>query len=918
MDLTSHFNPQENIISELYDKECSSDIFSEGAFRDYEEITNSTKIKTFSQLQAEMDLSWYKNKNYRIVNTKDDLYRCAKEMIKAPLIGFDTETTGLTVYNISHNNPHKDKLCGLCLSWEKNQGIYVPTYMANMDNLDLSCALDILQPILERKALACHNGMFDAKVMYDLGIILNIIHDTALLQFNIDSDIFRGTRKLKGLVKQHLGYDAVEFEDIFEYKKDYRLFRYVSEEVARVYACADADHTLQLVPILLNLISRGQLRGYKRNVEMIIPFMRSEYEGKSVDYEKLELLNNINDKDIETVKHLIYRYVGTELAYRKSNSFSSEMFRFSITSSSQLADVVYNKLKYPRPEIRHKGRGMSESKVSISKRQLAFWAKSVDTTGKTLAAEKLLDGDLLSNSINHPELGLEDSEHVLLKKDKFVKCRYRLSLLITLYRTLFKNKTSFFAPLLKGNTEGKYFSNINMQRAATFRVLDPIQTLDKRLKKVIAPSENQYQIAADWSQVEARVAAGFAHDEQLVAQLDDFEADYHRLAAAAIQNKLPEEVTDEERKAYKPINFGIIFGIGAKGIVDQKYGVGIEEEKYKELIKETQQKIDDWKVGMHYVQDALDRARAIAVTPVPDDEVPYTLKGHKAGRVISNNGRIRWFNLDNMSNQSIAAIHRKAGNFPIQCFALDLLLEAVTRWNTILKNAGLIDIKVKDDYSPLGYHFENKVKTMAYVHDEMEILVDKDINPRWILKALYNSMVINIPGYPTFYIGAGIVKNWYEAKDGDHEIPSQMFKELASKDYPIYAPYETCTQEMLDQEIKDFLYNRCVEEFNKAGVDIKTVTTLTTKDISNMKSYFVKNKICDLFKPGRPVDKNEKRYNDKLIACLENMFNHKIEVVVVSEEESYSEDDSNFIIEYEEDLGADDLEIEEEEELYEA
>lgn len=918
MDLTSHFTSPEKITSELYDKEYSSDIFSEGAFRDYEEITNATKIKTFSQLQAEMDLSWYKNKNYQIINKKDDLYRCAKEMIKAPLIGFDTETTGLTIYNISHDNPHKDKLCGLCLSWEKNQGIYVPVYMANMDNIDLSYALDILQPILERKGLACHNGMFDAKVMYDLGIILNVVHDTALLQFNIDSDIYRGTRKLKGLVKQHLGYDAVEFEDIFEYKKDYRLFRYVSEEVARIYACADADHTLQLVPILMNLISKGQLRGYKRSVEMIIPFMRSEYEGKSVDYEKLALLNEINDRDIETVKHLIYRYVGTELAYRQYNSFNAEMYRFSITSSSQLADVVYNKLKYPRPEIRHKGRGMSESKASISKRQLAFWAKSKDTTGKTLAAEKLLDGDLLSFSVNHPELGLKDDEHILMKKDKFVKCRYRLALLITVYRTLFKNKTSFFAPLLKGNTDGKYFSNINMQRAATFRVLDPIQTLDKRLKKVIAPGPNQYQIAADWSQVEARVVAGFAHDEQLVEQLDWCESDYHRLATAAIQNKLPEEVTDEERSAYKSINFGIIYGIGAKGIVDQKYGVGLDEDKYKQLIKETQQKIDDWKIGMHRVQSALDRARAIAVTPVPEDEVPYTLKGHKAGRVISNNGRIRWFNLDNMSNQSIAAIHRKAGNFPIQCFALDLLLEAVIRWNALLKDANLIDIKVKDDYSPLGYHFENKVKTMAYIHDEMEILVDKDVNPRWVLKALYLAMVMHIPGYPTFYIGAGIVKNWYEAKSGDHEIPSQMFKELSEKDYPIFAPYETCTQEMLDKEIREFIYNRCVEEFNNAGVDITTATTLTTKDILNMKSYYIKTKICDLFKPARPYDSDEKRYNDKLIACLETMFNHKIEVVVVSTEETHVEDEPDLLIDYEEDLGGDDFEEDEEEELYEA
>lgn len=874
------FNTFNDDDEELYyDKEYSSSPFSSEGIRFFEEQVNATKIKSFAALKAGMNLDWLANKDYRIIETKQDLFWAVKQMYSKEFIAFDTETTGLKIYDISHDNPVKDHVVGLCFSWEINQGIYIPIDMINMNNLNTKLVLLCVKQILELKKIICHNGMFDSKVMYDVGIIVNVVHDTAILQFNIDSDIFRGTRKLKGLTEYWLHYTPVEFEDVFEFKKDYRLFRYVSREVARVYACADSDHTLQLLFILLPLLSPQQLKAYKRSIDVILPFMRSEYYGKSIDSAKLQTLNEINNKDLEMVEHLIYRYVGTELAYREMDRCSNEMYRFNINSGPELANVIFSKLHYPKPEVQHKGRGTSASSNAISKKQLEFWSKQDDKTGRTLAAEKLLDGDLMSDSINHPELGLGSSDHLLLSKAKFVKCRYRLSLLITLQRRLFKNKTSFFAPLLSGDTEGKYFSNINMQRAATFRVLDPIQTLDKKLKKVIAPPEGWYQIAADYAQIEARVFAGFAKDMSLVEQLDNMEADYHRLAAAKIENKAPEDITDIERSKYKAVNFGIIYGIGAKGIVDQTDGIGLDEEKYKKAVEEKQHIIDDWKIGMKTGYDALNRCRQMACTPVPEYEIPYTLRGHKAGRVISNNGRTRWFDLDNMTPAKRASIERRAGNFPIQSFALDILLEAVCRFFDILKKEELIDIKVPDNYSPLGYHFEAKVKVMAYIHDEMEIIIHKSINPEWMLKKLFEAMVIRIPGYPGFYIGAGIVKNWYEAKGGDHEVPIQMFYEIPD-DVQKYRHYDFCSQEIMDERIRAFLKRRCIEEFNKQNIDIASVTSITTKDLSDMKSYYIKTKVCDLISPARKVDKDEKRWNDKFMACLETLFGHPYEIVV--------------------------------------
>lgn len=854
--------------------------FDPRVLRDSVERINAVRIKTYTQLNQEMDLSWVKKKDYKIIYSKRELLAAIYEMRKYRYIAVDTETTGLNFCNISHDNPSRDKLVGICISWKVNQGIYIPIDMASMENIPLDFALTALKPILEGKDIVTHNGIFDAKVFYTLGILLNVVHDTMYLQFDIDGDIYRGTRKLKGLVQYWLKYTPLEFEDIFEYEKDYHLFRYCDEEVTRVYACGDADHTLTLLPILLKELKPWQMKGYKKHIALIHPIMRSEYEGKNINMELLKTLNAINDRDLEKVEHLIYKYVGMEIAYRNTGTFSTEIYKFHITSGPELADVCYNKLYYPRAKsAKEKNNKDIDKKLAVNKSILKYWAKEKEKTNFTKAAEALFEGDLLSDSVNYPELELSSKEHILLKKDVFVATKYRLSLLIQLYRKLHKNKTSFFANLLNNNTEGKMFTGIVMTRAATYRMLDTIQTLDGRLKKLICPPDGYYQIAADFGQIEARVGAGLAKDLYLVAQLDHPEADYHRVAAAKILDKRPEDITSDERKKFKPVNFGIIFGLGAKGMLDQTDGIGLTEEEYTKRLKETEEVIKVWGVGMHLLKETLDKCRDKACMPLPDSEVPYTFNGKPAGRIMSPSGRARYFNLEDLTQSKIASIRRKAGNFPIQSFAFDIFAEGIISWHKIIKDAGLIDVKVQDDYSPLGYHFENYVKVIAYVHDEMEIFIRKDINPKWALKKLYKAMVLQIPGYPRFYIGAGIVKNWYEAKAGKHELPIQMFWEI-SEDEPVFKPYEEESQEKIDMEIYQFLKRRCIEEFASLNIDIQTVDTLKTSEIDAMASYYIKDKICELVSPKRSVNKDEKRYNDELVACMEAMFDHKINIVV--------------------------------------
>jgi DNA polymerase-1 len=836
--------------------------------RNVSENINATRIKTLDQISAEMDLSWVKNKNYEIVNTLSRLDQCIDKMMTKDYIAVDTETTGLNFHDIAHNNPILDRLVGICMSWEDNQGIYIPLRHVKFDNIDEVTALTKLKYILENKNIITHNGIFDGKVFYSLGIKLNIKHDTMYMQFNIDSDVKHLSKKLKHMIEHIWHYSPIEFEDIFTYEKDYRLFRYVDKDVARIYACADADHTRMLFKYLLPRLNDIHMKGYKKDIECLVPNMiRSEYCGKSINMSLLKKLNEINDKDLEMVEDLIYQYVGQEVCYKQTGHFKSERYKFNISSIPSLSDVVYNLLEYPRPK----------SNKSLDKKTLRFLLEE-STASPSPVAKSLMPTDLLSNSVDYPELGYKEKDHILLKKNIFYSKKHRLVLLVELYRTLSKNKSSFFKPLIENSFEGKCFTSLNISRAATFRIIDNFQTLDKRLKKVVAPPDGYYMLGYDYAQIEARLMVGLAGDKVMTAQLDDPEADFHRLSASAIEGVRPEEITSEQRTRYKPVNFGIPYGIGPKKITEDKYGIGLTAEEFSEKLKETKEIIANWKVGMKSVWDMLERYRANALKPLPKSEVPWHLEGKPVGRVTSPFGRSRYVLLDNLTDAKKSSIGRKCGNFPIQCYARDIFVEGFSKLSRVLIKEGLMDIKVSDDYSPLGYHFENKVKFMAYIHDEVQMIVTQDINPKWMMKKIYENCVIRIPGHPTYYVGASIINNWYESKKGDHEVPIVWLQELPD-DTSKFTPWNPNIQHDVDVECEEYVTNRIINEFKGIGVDITTSNLIISRDkLLEFKSYYLIGKACEMY----PIDwskvDEKANYNSAFINALMGKFNNTITI----------------------------------------
>ena len=808
-----------------------------------------------------MDLSWVSKKNYKIVNTIEGIKEAREHILEKGFYAFDTETTGLNIYNMKRTNPNRDILVGMCISWEEDQGIYIPLEHKKFDNTPKKETFEILQDVFEKIPCVTHNGVFDGKVMYAEGIKLCIQHDTLHLLFAIDSDISHFPRGLKNLIEYFFGYSPIEFEDIFTFEKDYRLFRYVDEEVARIYGCSDADGTLKCFNKLIGYLQKVHYKSYKKHIALMPHIIRSEYEGKTIDINLLEEKSRINKQDLFMVRDVIFRYVGAYLCYKDTGSIGNQVYKFNINSAPELGDILFGKMQYPRKSDR-----------GLDKSVLRWWSETM--------VDSVEDIDTVTKEIFKEDIISCDGSTVLLEKNALWNCKYRMALLIQLYRKLAKNQSSFFEPILTGVMDGKYYSSINLCRAATYRMIDVIQTLDKSLKDAVAPDENCYQIGYDYCQIEARCMIGLSGHKEYIEMLDDPEADYHTIAAAIIEQKKPIDVTKKERKKYKPINFGLPYGIGPKSMLESGRGIGLSPEEYKKALEETIDAIAKWKIGMAPVWNMLEKARDDAMTPLEeDDEKPFYYRGKKVGRVMSPFGRARYFLLDGLSESGVASVRRKAGNFPIQSFAFDIYIEGIINFGNCLIKEGLMDIKVPDDYSPLGYHYENKIVFREYVHDEVQMTVDKSINPWWIMKKIYDNCIIHIDGHPTYYIGCSIVKNWGESKAGDHEVPFAWLKGLPD-DLEKFGGYTDDVQDVIDKESAVFIKKRTIEEWAKLGIDIETVTEMSKDTLKSFESYYLVGKMCDYFRNGRrkAMKDNECGYNDTFVASMELAFGHSITI----------------------------------------
>lgn len=824
------------------------------------------KAKTLDQLREVMDLTWLARKDYRIINTQETFNWAIDCIKKAPIISIDTETTGLNICNLSASNPLKDKVVGMSISWKRDQGIYIPFEHACFANLPKKYVLTVLKPLLETKSIVTHNGLFDGKVFYDEGIRLNITQDTMLLYFNMDSTVSKGSKGLKALTTRRYGYAVIELSDIFESESDAGLFQYVEYELTKAYACADSDHTLMLFMDSAMELLPGQIKSYRLDVRVQNHLIRSEYFGKGINMDLLRKLNQINSDDLATLELLIYQYTGGTLAYKHFGKVMSNMYRYNLSSSQDLVDVLFYKIGYEIPQgLKDKG------KLSVDKYTLRA-LRDIKSTHQDPVWDHLTSPHLIKKN-GKRLLMSSDGETVLLDWDKIGNMECKLAHMITKYRKLEKLRSAFFHPLLSNNYESKYFSGIKMTRAETARLVDFIQTLDKSLKKLIVPLEystkKQYLMDFDFAQIEYRVMAGEAGVTQLVERLNDPEADYHREGGSLILDKPPEDITGDERSNLKSINFGIPYGMSDRGILQNRFGIGLSKEETEIRLAEIQEMLRKWESGLYQIKDMLNRYRDKALTPVADETLPSHLKGKSIGRIANVMGRTRLFNLEDMSNQKRGSIRRQAGNYPIQSFAREVYCIAFCDFCDACIKAGLMDTLVPDETKATGYRFENKVNIMAYIHDECLMSVDADVNHEYLYKLIYENCMKHIPGYPRFYCGINVINNWYEGKDDKYEAPVGYVKECVDSNPPIFVSPDIDHKAEALKGITDYVIRRVQQEFH--NIDPRTDNGFfdMRELVPKFKNYFVKPKVAMYIGLDRKPSESTP-YDDFAVASIES------------------------------------------------
>ena len=513
---------------------------------------------------------------------------------QAGVFAFDTETTSL--------NYMEAELVGVSFAVEAGHAAYVPLahdYVGAPDQLDRNAVLAQLKPLLEDEQLKKigQHIKYDMNVLARYGIELKGIgSDTMLESYVLNSTASR--HDMDTLAKRHLNLDTLSFEQIAGKGKKQLTFNQIDLEQAAPYAAEDADITLRLHQTLRpKLEAETGLVQVLEEIELpLIPVLsRIERNGALVDASLLAKQSGEIEQRLAELEQAAYEEAGEE---------------FNLGSPKQLQEILFEKQGLP--------------------------VKKKTPKGAPSTAEEVLH-----------ELALE----------------YRLPELIIEHRGLSKLKSTYTdkLPQMINPHTGRIHTSYHQANTATGRLSSsdpnlqniPVRTPEgRRIRQAFIAAEGYRIVAADYSQIELRIMAHLSGDQGLLNAFAQGE-DIHKATAAEVFKVGLEQVTAEQRRRAKAINFGLIYGMSAFGLAKQ-----IEVGR-----KEAQTYIDHYFDTYPGVQRYMDETRA---------------RAREVGHVETLFGRRLYLPDINARNpMRRQAAERTAINAPMQGTAADIIKRAM-------------------------------------------------------------------------------------------------------------------------------------------------------------------------------------------------------------------------------------------------
>ena len=461
--------------------------------------------------------------NYETIFTEKDLDAWIKKLKKADCFSFDLETTSL--------NYMQAEIVGLSFSVKEGEAAYVPVahdYLDAPKQLDREKVLEKIKPLLESEKI-CKLGQ---NLKYDMNVLGNydiymqgIQHDTMLASYVLDSTL---RHNMDDLAVRHLSYSTIHYEDVAGKGAKQIPFNQVEVETAAPYAAEDADITLRLHNALWPQLEETKtLRCVYKEIELpLLPVLsRIERNGVLLDTKMLAKQSKQITERLAELEQDIYKLAGQE---------------FNIGSPKQLQVILFEKMELP----------------IISKTP-----KGQPSTAESVLVE-------LANDYPLPKLILE-------------------------YRSLSKLKSTYTdkLPLQVAESTGRVHTSYQQAVAATGRLSStdpnlqniPVRTEEgRRIRQAFIAAPGYKMVAADYSQIELRIMAHLSGDKGL---LDAFSKglDVHSATAAEVFGVSVDEVTKDQRRSAKAINFGLIYGMSAFGLAKQLDISRPEAQEYVDL-----------------------------------------------------------------------------------------------------------------------------------------------------------------------------------------------------------------------------------------------------------------------------------------------------------------------------------------------
>jgi DNA polymerase-1 len=537
---------------------------------------------------------------YDIITEQSGFDDWLKRLLQAELFAFDTETTSLDYMEA--------QVVGVSFAVEPLEAAYVPLchdYLGAPEQLGREQVLEALRPLLEdeSRAKVGQNLKYDASVLANHGIELRGIRfDTMLESYVLDSTATR--HDMDSLALKYLGHSTVHYQDIAGKGAKQLSFNQIKVEDAGPYAAEDADVTLRLHQTLWpRLEAEPGLAAVFRDIELpLVPVLsRMERHGALISRDLLAAQSAELGKRMEALKQQAWDLAGQE---------------FNLGSPKQLGEILFEKLELP---------------------VLKKTPKGAPSTAEEVLTELALD--------------------------------YPLPKVLMEYRSLSKLKSTYTdkLPEMINPHTGRVHTSYHQAVAATGRLSSsdpnlqniPIRTEEgRRIRQAFIAPEGRRIVAADYSQIELRIMAHLSGDEGLRRAFAEGR-DVHQATASEVFEVGLDEVSGDQRRKAKAINFGLIYGMSAFGLAKQLH-LGRNE---------AQQYIDRYFERYPGVREYMDRTRELA---------------REQGYVETLFGRRLYLPEINARNKMRAqAAERTAINAPMQGTAADIIKKAmlaVDRW----------------------------------------------------------------------------------------------------------------------------------------------------------------------------------------------------------------------------------------------